>query len=225
MKELQLFESGLIDVYQEGDEQLVNARDLYEVLEVKTPFNKWIKRRIEKYGFQENIDYLVTDIFVPNSSGGKQTVIHYILKLDMAKELAMIEPNDKGRKIRLYFINAEKHFKKWLQQRANGKLARLEVTDAVRDYIPESPNKKFKYKHFTDLVYKLVFDKNAKQIREEKGLDKKENVRDYLSKDELQEVGRIENEIGVLIGVGFDYAGVKKILHDKYAGNPKRIAN
>lgn len=224
MNELVLFDEGMVNVYQKGNEQLVDARELHESLEVKTPFNKWIIRRIEKYDFEENVDYISLDNLVQRETGAT-TRKDYILKLDMAKELAMVEPNEVGKKIRRYFIQTEKQFKMKLQQRANGKLTRLQVTDAVRDYIPESPNKKFKYKHFTDLVYKIAFDKNAKQLREEKGIDKKGNVRDYLKLEELQEVERIENEIGVLIGVGFDYAGVKKILHDKYVGNPKRIAN
>lgn len=100
----------LVQVRNENGELLVSARELHEGLEIATPFHKWIPRMIE-YGFEENIDYIVMDIFVPNSNGGKQTQKEYILKLDMAKEIAMIQRNDKGREIRKYFIECEKRLK------------------------------------------------------------------------------------------------------------------
>ena len=49
-----------------NNEQVVSGRDLHEFLEINTPYVKWFNRMLE-YGFEENIDYLVTDIFVPNS--------------------------------------------------------------------------------------------------------------------------------------------------------------
>jgi phage anti-repressor protein len=223
MNEVTLFESGVINVYRKEDEQLVDARELHEVLEVKSPFNKWIKRRIEKYDFMENADYISLDKIVQRENGAT-TRTDYILKMDMAKELAMVEPNEKGKEIRRYFIKTEKQFKKWLQQRANGKAIRLQVTDAVRDCIPESPNKKFKYKHFTDLGYKLILDKNAKELRLERGLEKKANVRDCLTIEELKGIENIENEISVLIGLGIDYKTIKEMLLNKYkTNNPKGL--
>lgn len=87
--------------------QLVSARDLYDALVPATPFKKWIDRMLE-YGFTENQDFTVVDIFVRNSNGGRQTIIDYALTLDTAKEIAMIQRSDKGRLVRQYFIEAEK---------------------------------------------------------------------------------------------------------------------
>lgn len=42
-----------------------------------------------EYGFIENVDYLVTDIFIPNSNGGRQTQKDYIISLDMAKHIEL----------------------------------------------------------------------------------------------------------------------------------------
>lgn len=81
--------------------QLVSARELHEGLEIKTPFHKWIPRMIE-YGFEENNDYIVTDNFVHNSNGGKQTQKDYIITTDMAKEICMIQRTDKGKEYRKY---------------------------------------------------------------------------------------------------------------------------
>lgn len=87
--------------------QLCNARDLHHFLESHRQFANWIKERIEQYGFTEGEDYL-TDLL--NRSDGKpgKRRTEYHLTLDMAKELAMVENNDKGRQIRRYFISLER---------------------------------------------------------------------------------------------------------------------
>ena len=87
--------------------QLVSARELHEGLEVKSRFNDWIKNRINKYGFEENEDYTTLTKNLVN--GGKET--DYIITLDMAKELCMVENNELGRQYRKYFIECEKKLK------------------------------------------------------------------------------------------------------------------
>lgn len=85
----------------------VNARELHEFLEVRTRFNDWIVKRIEDYDFKENQDFLiVTEKKVTmTSSGNKATNIkQYYISLSMAKELSMVERNDKGKEARKYFI-------------------------------------------------------------------------------------------------------------------------
>ena len=99
----------LIKINTNSNDMTLSGRDLHEFLEVKTPYAKWFERMAE-YGFDESTDYLVTDIFVPNSNGGKQTQIDHEIKLDMAKEIAMIQRNEKGKQARKYFLDVEK---KW----------------------------------------------------------------------------------------------------------------
>lgn len=89
--------------------QTVNARELHGFVQSKQEFANWIKARIEKFGFTEGQDYLV-DKFVNNPQGGRPT-LDYHLTIDMAKELAMVENNDKGREVRRYFIEAERRAK------------------------------------------------------------------------------------------------------------------
>lgn len=60
------------------------------------------------YGFEDGEDYVVTDIFVHNSLGGKQFQLNHILTLDTAKEIAMIQRNNIGKLVRKHFISAEK---------------------------------------------------------------------------------------------------------------------
>ncbi|MBL1321543.1 MAG: antA/AntB antirepressor family protein [Methylophaga sp.] len=83
----------------------VNARDLHTFLEVESRFDIWIKRRIEDYTFVENQDFIANDQKRSLGFGRGQT--DYYITLDMAKELAMVERNHKGRLARRYFIDME----------------------------------------------------------------------------------------------------------------------
>ena len=87
--------------------ETVNARELHSFLEVGKDFSTWIKGRIEQYDFIENIDYVVFPNSGENASdspirgnqasgrGGDRRSIEYHVSLDMAKELAMVERNEK----------------------------------------------------------------------------------------------------------------------------------
>lgn len=101
----------------ENKEQVVSGRELYEFLEVKTKYKDWIKRKIEKYDFIENIDFvLVAQKRATNNPRNPYTLENeHILKLSMAKELAMLENNEKGKQARLYFIKCEEEYKKQKQ--------------------------------------------------------------------------------------------------------------
>lgn len=85
---------------------LCDARELHRSLKVGKTFAAWIKNRIAEYGFIENQDYIA--IFQNRKIGHGRGRIDYHLTLDTAKELAMVERNDKGRQIRRYFIDCEK---------------------------------------------------------------------------------------------------------------------
>lgn len=96
----------------EQGEILVSGRELHEFLEVKTKYGDWMKRMIE-YGFVENVDF---SVFLKNEQddtafGGVRKVTDHALKLDMAKEISMIQRNEKGKEARQYFIEIEKKYK------------------------------------------------------------------------------------------------------------------
>ena len=89
----------------DNHEPIVSGRQLREALGVKTPYDKWFPRMTE-YGFTENEDF---STFLSESTGGRRATDH-IIKLDMAKEIAMIQRTDKGKEVRQYFIQVEKDF-------------------------------------------------------------------------------------------------------------------
>ncbi|HAT3998592.1 TPA: toxin-antitoxin system, toxin component, Bro domain protein [Elizabethkingia anophelis] len=97
----------LIKITEQNGNKAVFARDLHLFLEVKTDFKNWIVRRTEEYGFIENQDFEVLVKNDRNSNGGRP-LKEYVISLDMAKELSMVEKTEKGRQARRYFIEMEK---------------------------------------------------------------------------------------------------------------------
>jgi len=84
----------------------INARDLHKFLESKQNFADWIKNRIKQYGFVENQDFVTIHNSMKREIGGT-IKIEYHITLNMAKELAMVERNEQGKKARQYFIKTE----------------------------------------------------------------------------------------------------------------------
>ncbi|HDJ8682223.1 TPA: antA/AntB antirepressor family protein [Escherichia coli] len=89
---------------------LVNARDLHTFLDVGKRFASWIVERISEYGFVENQDFMIISQ-VREKIGRGRPAKDYHLTLDTAKELAMVERNEKGRQVRRYFIECEKRLR------------------------------------------------------------------------------------------------------------------
>ncbi|WP_208434528.1 antA/AntB antirepressor family protein [Bartonella taylorii] len=86
--------------------QTVNARELHTFLAIGKRFATWITNRINQYEFEEGKDFILT---LPKIGKRKNVISkEYHLTLDMAKELSMVERNEKGRQARRYFIECEK---------------------------------------------------------------------------------------------------------------------
>lgn len=97
-----------------------------------------------------------------------------------------------------------------------GKQAREALTNAIQG-LPDSPHKDMKYKHYTDLVYKIVFGKNTKQLKEQFGLDKSSTIlRNRFTSSELEQVEKLESQISSLIALDYDYKSIKDIVSRKY---------
>ena len=127
----------------ENQEPIVSGRELHEALEVKTAYKDWFPRMCE-YGFTEGIDFCS---ILSESTGGRPETNHAI-KLDMAKEIAMIQRSDKGKQVRQYFIQVEKDFNspekvmaralKFAEQRLNV----LQVENAQQKHMIETQRPK-----------------------------------------------------------------------------------
>lgn len=93
----------------ENHEPIVSGRQLHEALGVKTRYNDWFNRMTE-YGFIENQDYLAITQKRVTAQGNSTNKVDHIIKLDMAKEIAMIQRTERGKQVRQYFIQVEKDF-------------------------------------------------------------------------------------------------------------------
>lgn len=93
----------------ENHEPVVSGRQLHETLGVKTRYNDWFNRMTE-FGFTKNEDYLAITQKRVTAQGNATNQTDHIIKLDMAKEIAMIQRTDKGKEVRKYFIQVEKDF-------------------------------------------------------------------------------------------------------------------
>lgn len=108
--------------------RVISARELHQYLEIKQDFSNWIKCRIERYNLIRNVDYQLLhydylgnflDIQygkVKTSNQQRISKIDYILSMDTAKELAMMESNVKGKEIRRYFIACDRIAHQKLEQ-------------------------------------------------------------------------------------------------------------
>ncbi len=99
----------IIKITEVDGRQVVSARELYAFLDIQTPFTMWAERMFE-YGFSENIDYVSLSQKSEKPQGGRPQ-LDYALTIDCAKEISMIQRNEKGKQARQYFIEVEKKFR------------------------------------------------------------------------------------------------------------------
>jgi anti-repressor protein len=211
-------------------QQTVSAKQLHHFLGVGRDFSTWIKGRIEQYGFIENDDYVVFDSpelvnqSIKNKQlnkreavrGGDRRSIDYHLTLNMAKELAMIENNEKGRAIRKYFIRCEEHLKEIapaIQKKALNRLkARLKVADYSRPMCDAltiqrlSLGKETKPHHYTnefDMINRIVLGMTAKAYRKAHNLTG--DIRDHITEEQLNHLAYLEKSNITLIDMGWNY--------------------
>lgn len=98
----------LIPISENNGKRAVNARDLHAFLESKRDFSTWIKDRIKSYDFIEGIDFQSFHEIVEREVGATKR-IEYAISISMAKELSMIENNERGKQARKYFIACEEN--------------------------------------------------------------------------------------------------------------------
>lgn len=93
----------------ESLEPIVSGRELHKALEVQSNYTTWFDR-MKDYGFTENADYVVCFPNLESESRGGQNKIDHLIKLDMAKEICMIQRTERGKLARQYFIQIEKDY-------------------------------------------------------------------------------------------------------------------
>lgn len=159
MRNVTLLQDGIINIYEEANnkEKMVNARELHGFIGVERDFTTWLKGRINKYEFIQNQDYILT---FTNSGERKNVVKHdYYLTMDMAKELAMVENNEKGRQVRKYFIDTEKKYKKQMNQPST-------TLEALYETLGRMAEQERKMKNIENKVVYLETEFNKETVNE-----------------------------------------------------------
>ena len=123
-------------------------------------------------------------------------------------------------KIRNYLLNIEEKTeidrKSWAIQREVGIIERKRMTSAISRYIPESKHKKFAYPNYTNMIYKVIFDCDAKTLREERKVKTNDALRDSFSETELKKVEEVETIVTGLISMDFTYKQIEQMLKERF---------
>ncbi|HEH5177850.1 TPA: antA/AntB antirepressor family protein [Campylobacter coli] len=146
-----------------------NAREIFQFLNSEQEYSNWIKNRISHYNFIKNQDYIIELVYTK----GRPRKEYYVT-LDMAKELCMVENNEKGRQARRYFIECEKRLKN-LEQEKMQKLA-------FHQSLGYKSQLKQQKEHYENKIKALQYDLEKK---------KELSFKRKLSKEELLELRKI----------------------------------
>lgn len=149
------------------------------------------------------------------ASNGKKNPMYYMNR-DGFTLLVMGYTGEKAMPFKLAYIkqfNAmEELLKGKLIEREKGIVIRQAFTKSLKDSGENERMHNHAYSTYTDLVYKEVFGKNAKQLREEYGITKQDNLRDCFSQEELARVKSVEMVVSGLVDCGWGYDDVKSFI-------------
>ena len=209
----------------------VNARDLHKQLNNGWKFTDWIENRINSYQLIKEIDYFTVSRkyeTVKNSSLQPKKTLDYNLTLDCAKQLAMVERTSIGALVRRYFIIIEKAFKNrtnWNQNRKNTLINCKELRGALitkreelLNGVPEWITNGNLYSIEFSLLNTVILGMSATQYRKEHNISSNEQIRNYFSEDQLDDVERLERYDAQLIISQeiYSYEERKQILQTEY---------
>lgn len=200
----------------------LNKREVNVVtsLDVAETFEK------EHYHVMEDIREIQSKISTPEFSGlfyegeykasnGKRNPMYYMNR-DGFTLLAMGYTGEKAMRFKLAYINQfnqmEELLKGKLIEREKGIVVRQAFTKALKESGEDERMHNHAYSTYTDLVYKAVFGRNAKQLREEYGITKQDNLRDWFAQEELERVKSVEMVVGGLVKCGWGYDDVKDFI-------------
>ncbi|GKY36866.1 hypothetical protein THJ069_14510 [Campylobacter jejuni] len=150
-----------------------NAREIFYYLNSLQDYSNWIKNRINQYDFIENQDYIIELVYTK----GRPRKEYYVT-LDMAKELCMVENNEKGRQARRYFIECEKRLKNLEQE----KMQKLAFRQSL-GYKSQLKQQKEKYENKIKALKYDLEHKNELSLKRKLSKEELLELRKILAKD------------------------------------------
>ena len=149
------------------------------------------------------------------ASNGKKNPMFYMNR-DGFTLLVMGYTGEKAMKFKLAYINQfnqmEELLKGKLIEREKGIAVRQSLTKAIQQSGEDERTHGHAYSLYTDSIYKAVFGKNAKQLREEYGITNQDNLRDLFAQEELAKVKSVEMIVSGLVDCGWGYDDVKDFI-------------
>lgn len=230
----------LLPVLQEENENWISARLLHKQLKVSKDFSSWIKKQIKDMDLIENENYKIeTPLKVnQNAKGGDRRSMDYLIKVSTAKEIAMVAGSKGGRTseelkemsklVRRYFITIEKAFNNrtnWNKNRKNTlinckelKGALITKREELLNGVPECMTNGNLYVIEFSLLNSVILGMSATQYRKENNIAPNEQIRNYFTEDQLDDVERLERYDAQLIISQeiYSYEERKQILEREY---------
>lgn len=220
----------LLPVLQGNDNgKTVNARDLHKQLKSGRQFTDWIENRITSYQLIKDVDYFtISRKYEIDGFTESKDILDYILTLDCAKQLAMVERTDLGALVRRYFIIIEKAFKNrtnWNKNRKNTLINCKELKgtlitkrEELLNGVPEWMTNGNLYVIEFSLLNSVILGMSATQYRKEHNIYSNEQIRNYFTEDQLDNVERLERYDAQLIISQeiYSYKERKQILQREY---------
>ena len=197
------------------DDGRTTVKKLYEWLELDpTHYNRWIETNVTNNTFVDESDF--SPLKAKNTGRGRPTQ-DYRITASLAKKLAMTVKTERGKQARAYFVACEECLKRVLEERNNWRSERAKtiflrnmLTDAIKNSGENERMHGHAYSNYTDLVYKCLFNKTSKQMKNELGLENRDDLRDHLDAKRLSLVQRMESYIAALVDVKKPYSEVKE---------------
>ena len=208
---------------QIDEDGFTTAKKLYEWLELSPQhYSDWCKKNILENEFAtEDEDYKINSRS-KGSLTGRGNTTDYKLSASFAKKLSMQQKNERGEQARNYFIGCEQALVRLEEQkhkteleRAKGIAVRQALTKALQQFNENERMHGHAYSTYTNLIYKSIFGKDAKHLREEYGISKKDELRDCFSAEELQRVQKAEMLVSSLVEYGWGYDEIKDFILNK----------
>ena len=204
----------LVEIKKINKEEVtvVTSLDVAETFEKR---HDHVLRDVEKLKQDiPNFGEMFFETTMPDAYGRSQKV--FLMNRDGFTVLAMGYTGEKAMKFKLAYIKQFNAMEKALigkiKEREKGIAVRQAFTSALRDSNENERMHGHAYSLYTDVIYKSIFGKSAKQLREEYGIDKKDNLRDYFTKEELRMVQSKEMLASGLIDCGWGYEQIKNFI-------------
>lgn len=190
-------------------------------LDIAETFGKEHKRVLQDIRELECSEDFRRHNFVQSSyvnSQNKKQPMYYVTR-DGFTLLAMGYTGEKAMKFKEGYIRQFNAMEKLLigkiKEREKGIAVRQAFTKAIQQSSENERMHGHAYSTYTDVIYKSIFGKNAKQLREDFGISRKENMRDYFSEEELVKVQNAEMLVSALVGYGWGYNEIKEFILNK----------